>query len=148
MNSADDKERAFIAKFALVLFIAGLLLPFAIAAGVLASGGWPPARKNAADSLAFGFGFIAEILALALGIVGRRIVWGRIALVGAAITFALGVLLMAARPFPLSDSGFPGGGVLPRPRAIPSAPVPQQPQLPSPLAPKNSEDAPRPPVPK
>ena len=154
MNVADDKERAFIAKFALVLFIAGLLLPFAIAAGVLASAGRPshpqmsPAIENTVVSLASGFGFIAEILALVLGIAAKRLAWGRTAIVGAAITIALGVILTAARPFLFSGWGPPGRGLPPRPKAIPSAPAPQKPQLPSSLPPKNSEDASRPPVPK
>ena len=150
MSVADDKERAFIAKFAFVLFIAGLLLPFAIAAGVLASAGWQmlPAIENTAVSLASGFGFIAEILALVLGIAAKRMAWGRAAIVGAAIAIVLGIILTAARPFLFSESGLPRRGLPPRPKAIPSAPAPQKPQLPSSLPPKNSEDASRPPVPK
>jgi hypothetical protein len=150
MSVADDKDRAFIAKFAFVLFIAGMLLPFAMAAGLLASAGWPisPDIENTVVSLAFGFGFIAEILALTFGIVGRKVVWGRIGIVGAAIAIALGVTLTAARPFLFSELARRGPGLPPRPRAIPSVPVPPKPQLPSPLAPKNSGDAQRPPVPE
>jgi hypothetical protein len=150
MSVTDDEDCAFIAKSAFVLFTAGLLLPFAIAAGVFASAGWQmsPPIESTAVSLASGFGFISEILALVFGIAARRMAWGRAALVGAAVTIVLGVILSAARPFLFSESGLLGRGLPPRPKVIQSVPVLQKPQLPSPLPPKNSEDASRPPVPK
>jgi hypothetical protein len=150
MSATDDKDRAFIAKFAFVLFIAGLLLPFAIAAGVLASAGWPrwemsPYTENFVVSLAFGFGFIAEILALTLGVVSRRTAWGRAAIVGAAIAVTLGLILTAARPL---LPGFPGRIPPPQPKTTPSVPVTQKQLLPPAHIPKNAEDAARLPVSK
>ncbi len=116
MIAANDKETAFLARSALVLWFVGLLLPFVIAAMILASSGpnLSPATENTAASLGFGFGFVALALALAFGIVGRRHLTGRIAIRGAIAILAVAVALMVAWSF------FGGVG---HPRPLPPRPV-------------------------
>jgi hypothetical protein len=72
--NAPDRERRFIARCALVLFLAGLLVPFIIvgllfAVGKMYLSSWAIVVDLC---LCIGFGFIAEVLALTLGIIGRR----------------------------------------------------------------------------
>jgi hypothetical protein len=72
--NAPDRERGFIARCALVLFIAGLLVPIIIGGlmftvGKLYLSSWSVVSVLC---LCIGFVFIAEVLALTLGIIGRR----------------------------------------------------------------------------
>jgi hypothetical protein len=97
MNDADDRERAFVARGSLVLFITGLLVPFIIAVFAL---GLPDPKlahedaRNAAAALAFGFSLTAELLALILGIVGRPHLSGKIGMYGAVVTFLIPLALV------------------------------------------------------
>ena len=94
MNGSHDNERLFIAKCALVLFVSGLLAPFLIAALVLACSG--SRSEDAAVALAVGFGFACEVLALILGIVGRRHTSGKIGILGGVIMFVAVVATVLA----------------------------------------------------
>ena len=93
MNDSNDRERLFVARCSLVLFISGLAVPFVIAGLVVAFSRLSPddTRKIAAI-LALGFGLIAQVVALICGIVGRRHVSGKIGMIGAT------VVLMVALP--------------------------------------------------
>jgi hypothetical protein len=96
MNDAHDTERLFVARCSLVLFVAGLLVPLIIGVVVLALS--QPSFSQRAEAtaafLALGFGLIAEVLALVLGIAGRRHLSGKIGMIGAItiIVMALGTL--------------------------------------------------------
>jgi len=98
MNAANDRERLFIGRCALVLFIAGLLLPFIIGGLLLTFGGmYLSLGTEIVDFyLCLGFGFIAELLALALGIVGRRHLSGKVGMYGATVVCALAVTYVGA----------------------------------------------------
>jgi hypothetical protein len=93
MDNANDTDRALIARCALWLFIAGLLVPFAIAALIVTFSGTPAAADTAAP-LALGFGLVCELLALVLGIVGRRYVSGKTGMIGGAATLVLAFVLV------------------------------------------------------
>jgi len=96
MDDSSSNERLFLGKFALVLFVAGLLMPFLIATVVLAS-----CRQAIfgdpilAVQLALGFGLIAEVLALVLGFFARRRISGQIGMVGAITVFVLIFVMVA-----------------------------------------------------
>jgi hypothetical protein len=80
----------FVARCSLVLFIAGLVVPFVIAGLVVAFSRLPPSdTERTAAILAVGFGLIAEVLALICGIVGRRHLSGKIGMIGAAVMLVL-----------------------------------------------------------
>ncbi len=72
----------------LVFFFVGLLVP-ALLYGIGGSG--PSLWEDLAYILAFAFLFLCEAAALGLGIVGRRYVPGRVAMIGAAILLVLQV---------------------------------------------------------
>ena len=94
MNEANDPQRSSVAKSALFLFLFGLLAPPVLILLVLAfSGARPPGRAvDEAAPFAVALGLIAEVLALILGIVGRRYVAGKIAWIGATVVFGLALL--------------------------------------------------------
>jgi predicted Ser/Thr protein kinase len=81
-----DAERVFLARCALVLFIAGLAAP--LSAPMLS-------ERDTAIGLAGGFGLICEVLAFILGIAGRRHLSGRIAMFGGAITLVWVVVMFS-----------------------------------------------------
>jgi O-antigen/teichoic acid export membrane protein len=89
MNGSNDNERLFIAKWALVLFILGLLAPLLIAALIVALAG--PRAEDTAAPLAVGFGFVCEVLAFVLGIVGRRHASGKIGMLGGVVVLVLAI---------------------------------------------------------
>ena len=96
MNDSSSNERLFLGKFALVLFVAGLLMPFLIATVILVSSREAIFfRGPVAVQLALGFGLIAELLALVLGFLARRHISGRIAMVGAITVFVLIFVIVA-----------------------------------------------------
>jgi len=87
-----DGDHWFIARCSLVLFIAGLLVPFIIGVLLVSLGAY--------DVIYFytclGLGFIAEVLALVLGIVGRRRLPGKVGMYGAIVVCALILLYLGA----------------------------------------------------
>jgi hypothetical protein len=91
MNESNHRERLFVARCSLVLFIGGLLVPFIIAVMVFAVSGRHLSEdaKNIAGVLAVGFGSIAEILALICGIIGRRHLSGKIGMIGAIVVLVI-----------------------------------------------------------
>jgi 4-amino-4-deoxy-L-arabinose transferase-like glycosyltransferase len=95
MNESNDKERLFVARCSLVLFIAGLVVPFVIAGLVVAVSRLSPSdTERIAAILAVGFGLIAEVLAVICGIFGRRHLSGKIGMIGAAVIVVLVVLAL------------------------------------------------------
>lgn len=97
MNDAKDQERMFVARCSLVLFSTGLLVPFIIAVIAL---GLPDPKlshedaRSAAAALAFGFGFVAELLALLFGVAGRPHLPARIGMYGAVVTFLIPLVVV------------------------------------------------------
>jgi chromate transport protein ChrA len=87
MNDANDRDSRFVARCSLVLFIAGLLVPFIIVvAGFILSERAPSLEtEEKSIGLAVGFGVVAEVLALILGIIGRRHLSGNIGMYGSMI---------------------------------------------------------------
>jgi hypothetical protein len=88
MNDTDARDRLFVARAALVLFVLGLLVPFIIAVlGMAFSrlGG----DADTAALLGIGCGFVCEGLAFVLGLVGRRHVSGKIGMFGGVIVLVL-----------------------------------------------------------
>ena len=73
MNTTDDKK--LIARWALALFILGLLVPVIIC-------------LFAPFEVAAVFGVLAEVLALVLGIIGWRELCGKIATLGVVVLIA------------------------------------------------------------
>ncbi len=96
MANSSSSERLFLGKVALVLFVAGLLVPFLIVTAVLVSSRDAMFFRGAlAGQLALGFGFIAEVLALVLGFFARRRISGQVGMVGAITVFVL-IFVIAA----------------------------------------------------
>jgi len=95
MNDSGGNEHLFLGKFALVLFVAGLLMPFLIAPVVLVSCRDAIFGQQVAAQLALGFGLIAEVLALVLGFFARRCISGQIGMVGAITVFVLIFVMLA-----------------------------------------------------
>jgi len=96
MDDSTSNERLFLGKFALVLFVAGLLMPFLIATVILVSSRDAMFFRGAvAVQLALGFGLIAEVLALVLGFFARRRISGQIGMVGAITVFVLIFVMVA-----------------------------------------------------
>lgn len=95
MDNEHDKERLFLGRCALILAIGGLLVPFILAVLVLAVGGanLSPGAKDTAYGLSFGFGLVAELLALILGTIGRRHLSGKTAQVGVIVLLVACVVL-------------------------------------------------------
>jgi len=98
MNNEHDTERLFVGRCALILFIGGLLVPFILAALVLAVGDVNLSSKaeSIAHGLCVGFGLVAELLALILGTIGRRHLSGKIAQVGVIVLLAACVVVGAS----------------------------------------------------
>ena len=101
MNESNDNDRLFIAKCALILFIMGLLGPFLIAMFIVAlspiwTGMAGPRAAETAAPLAVGFGFLCEVLALVLGIVGRRHASGKIGIFGGLIVLIMAFVMALA----------------------------------------------------
>jgi len=97
VDDHNDAERLFVGRCALLLFIGGLLVPFILAVLVLAGCGenLSPGAKNTAYGLSFGFGVVAELLALILGTIGRRNLSGRTAQLGVVVLLAASAVLSA-----------------------------------------------------
>ncbi len=96
MANSSGSERLFLGKIALILFVAGLLMPFLIATVILVSSRDAIFfRGGFAGQLAVGFGFIAEVLALVVGFFARRRISGQIGMVGAITVFVL-IFVIAA----------------------------------------------------
>ncbi|MGA2033217.1 MAG: hypothetical protein ABSG68_13245 [Thermoguttaceae bacterium] len=93
MDNVNDTDRAFIARCALGLFIAGLLVPFLIEVMIVTFSGSHAATDTAAP-LALGFGLICEVLAFVLGIVGRRYASGKTGMIGGATTLVMVLVLV------------------------------------------------------
>ena len=94
MNDANDKDRLFIARCSLVLFIAGLLVPFIILVILaLRETRLSAETKQTATILAFGFYATAQVLAVVLGFIGQRHLSGRIGMFGPIIVFVLAFAL-------------------------------------------------------
>lgn len=80
MNDPNAAEHVFLAKFALVLSVIGVIIPLALGAIIAAT--WPThAGDNAADLLATLGCVFCEVVALLCGIVARRHLSARIALI-------------------------------------------------------------------
>ena len=84
MNEARHRRRLFVAQCALALFIIGLVLPFVMSLLVR-----PMHSSDETISLYASLSGIAEFSALALGFLGRRHLSGKVAMVGAILTFGL-----------------------------------------------------------
>jgi hypothetical protein len=95
MNDTVSRDRLIIARLALVLFIIGLLVPLLIAALNVALSRQGGAAAETAGLRAIGFGFVCEILALVLGIIGRRHVSWKVGMMGGGVTLGLAVVIMA-----------------------------------------------------
>jgi hypothetical protein len=95
MNNEHDTERLFVGRCALMLFIGGLLIPLILAILVFALAGAnvPSGAKDFAYGLCFGFGLVAEVLALILGTIGRRHLSGKTAQVGVIVLLVAWVVL-------------------------------------------------------
>jgi hypothetical protein len=111
MNDANDRERLFVARCSLVLFIAGLLVPLIIA-GVGAGFCGGAKTETAAFFSALGLGLIAGVLALVFGILGRRYLSGKIGMIGGALLLMLALLVVASLVWPRNDPTphVPAGG--------------------------------------
>lgn len=72
----DADDHRFLARTALILFIAGITIPFLIA--IFAS-----------DEIAMGFGLVSEVLALILGALSWRHRLGKVTVVGVSVLLAL-----------------------------------------------------------
>jgi hypothetical protein len=82
----------------LVLFVAGLLMPFLIATVILFL--YPEnvvgqLAQRPAVEFAVGFGLVAELLAVVLGFVARRHISGQIGIAGAITVLLLILVTMA-----------------------------------------------------
>ena len=114
MNDTHDQQRSFVARWALFLFIFGLLAPLVLILLVLAfstaKAPWEAVQR--AVPLAIALGLIAEMIALILGIVGRQDVAGKIAWIGSAVV--LGLALIVAGSMLIEDgSAAPPAGKTP-----------------------------------
>ncbi len=87
MNDTNDNQRVGIGKWALVLFVIGLLVPLLILGR--------SQSHHGAVKAAIGFGLIAEGLALLFGILGRKFLYGKIGMIGAIVVLGLVVVLVA-----------------------------------------------------
>lgn len=110
MNDADDQQRLSVAKWALFLFVSGVLAPFVLILLVLAFSGAkrPWEAVHQALPFAVALGLLAEVLALVLGLVGRRYVAGKIAWIGSTAVVGLAlvvVTLFIPRPVPRPPGG-------------------------------------------
>ena len=94
MDESNDNQRTVLGKWALILFVGGLLVPFVIAAFC---GGQGVHRHG---HPALGFAVAAEILALVFGIIGRKSLYGRIGMIGAICVLGL-VPVIGAVSIPL-----------------------------------------------
>ena len=94
VHDSGRQEHVFIARCAFFLFIAGLLVPFLIATVVLATSGRHGYAEVPATLLPLGFAFVAETLALGLGVIGRQRLSGRIATLGAITTFVMALVIV------------------------------------------------------
>jgi hypothetical protein len=105
MDSTSESDRSYVAKCGLFLFLFGLLAPFVLILLVMAFAGTRPPMTAAEDAAPFAaaLGGIAEILALILGIIGRRHVAGRVAWIGVVVV--LGVAFAAAMVWFLWSEG-------------------------------------------
>lgn len=86
MNDIDDNQRVGIGKWSLTLFVVGLLLPLLALAR--------SQSHHPAVAIAIGVVLIAEGLALAFGILGRKHLYGRVGMIGAMVVMGLVVVLM------------------------------------------------------
>ncbi len=77
MSETELNDKLF-GYLALGLFVAGLLVPFLIA-------------LFASEDIAFGFGIVAEVLALVFGILGWRQKTGKVAVIGISALLVLAV---------------------------------------------------------
>lgn len=98
MDDHHDTERLFVGRCALILFIGGLLVPFLLAVLVLTAGGadLSSGARDTAYALSFGFGLVAELLALILGTIGRRHLSGKTAQVGLIVLLAASLVVGAS----------------------------------------------------
>jgi hypothetical protein len=71
-----NNDKTFLARAALILFIAGITMPFIIA--IFAS-----------ESIAIGFGLVTEVLALILGVISWKHLFGKIVSIGVCILIAI-----------------------------------------------------------
>ena len=72
----DSSDKKFLARLALILFVCGLTIPFII-------------TIFADESIAMGFGVVAEVLALILGVLSWKHIFGKVVTVGVVILMAL-----------------------------------------------------------
>ena len=79
----NPNDKTFLAKAALILFIAGLTIPFIIA--IFAS-----------DDIVMGFGVVSEVLALILGILSWKHVFGKVVTIGVGILIVLACVQFVA----------------------------------------------------
>jgi hypothetical protein len=86
MNDTNDNQRVGIGKWALALFVIGLLVPIFVLAR--------SESHHGAVKAAIGFGLMAEGLALLFGILGRKFLYGRIGMIGGIVVLGLVVVLM------------------------------------------------------
>jgi ABC-type transport system involved in multi-copper enzyme maturation permease subunit len=118
MNNDHDTERLFIGRCALMLFVGGLLIPFILVVLVLALGNpnLSSETKYTACGLSLGFGLVAGVLALIFGIIGRRYLSGKTALVGVIVWLgawllvgALGSVVLLIKAMPQKVAPIKGG---------------------------------------
>jgi hypothetical protein len=110
-----DNQRLFIAKWAFLLALGGVLVPLLIAMLTLVSYGQrlAPETVQIIALLAIGFGCAAEILALVLGVVAWQQLLGKIAAVASGVLIALaGLGLAAVVPFSVVERSTPGSSVV------------------------------------
>ena len=87
MSDIDDNQRVGIGKWSLTLFVVGLLLPLLAVAR--------SQSHHPAVAIAIGVVLIAEGLALAFGILGRKHLYGRVGMIGAMVVMGVVVVLVA-----------------------------------------------------
>ncbi len=104
----SERTRLIVARWALavfgggllgsvfVFFLVGVLVPVLLY-GVGGSG--PSTWEDLAYIFAFVFVFLSEAVALGLGIVGRRYVSGKVAMIGAGVVLVLQLALIAQAIF-------------------------------------------------
>ncbi len=113
MDNSGGKEHVFAARCAMVLFIAGLLVPFLIATAVFAASGRHGYAAVPATLLPLAFAFVAQCLALLLGVIGRRRLSGRIAVLGVITTLVIALVIGGGIILSFRDCGhqawFQGG---------------------------------------
>ena len=109
MSNASDPQRSSIAWWALFPLILGLLAPFVLILLASAFAESPQRAVHEKTAVAVLLGLSVEVLALVLGIAGRRRMAGKIAWTGATVLCGVALVGVAVMLRPSAPSTFPPG---------------------------------------